>query len=712
MLHFNAMSMVLSRKEYVHAELERILKSMEFSSSPRLVRFLRYCVEQTCDGRLENLKESVIGVHVFDRDPSYDPKVDPIVRVQARRLREKLATFYGAEGSLDIVIEVPKGGYVARFIEAASPIVPEPVVRKSKSPPWTLLAALAALGLVFALFTGKVTRGDLSGPTVQPLVSLPGSANDPAWAQDGRSVAFTWDGGAEMSHIYVLKRGETVPGKLTESKEPEYRPAWSPEGTRIALLREAQEDHFSIVLADIATKTEQLVRNVVWSPFFVAPPALDWSSNGEWLVTSEMSSDGTPPAHLLLVSPKDGRSWVITDPPNGSTGDLEARFTPDSKRILFRRGGHGELFMLSLNGTTASVPAEVTHANAGIRGLSVSRDGKTIYFGSQQENDRFGIWRIRAGEKSPARITPENMAAISPAVDPLGHFLTFVQPMVDLNLWLYDARRSGEPRLLVPSTQAEYEPAFSPDGQKLAFVSDRSGSANIWISALNGGEPRKLTSLRPGEIPMWPSWSPDATRIAFFSRRDGVNYAYETDVAGGTTRSLRAGDDYSLFPHYSGDGKSLYFVSNAGNRFRIWRQSLAPNASAEPLIADDLVFFRTSKDWRYIYFLQLKPERLMRLNLATKEKVPIWTFTDSLGAHDAWEVAGNTLFYVSLDASEAMPRVVAVDLNSGERRVIGTFRRLSQDWKTSITASPDGASVVVTQVDKDDTKLMLMRLAR
>jgi len=103
---------------------------------------------------------------------------------------------------------------------------------------------------------------------------------------------------------------------------------------------------------------------------------------------------------------------------------------------------------------------------------------------------------------------------------------------------------------------------------------------------------------------------------------------------------------------------------------------------------------------------------LMRLNLATKEKVPIWTFTDSLGAHDAWEVAGNTLFYVSLDASEAMPRVVAVDLNSGERRVIGTFRRLSQDWKTSITASPDGASVVVTQVDKDDTKLMLMRLAR
>src|SRR5438477_7476422 len=52
-------SMLLTQTEAVHAELERILNSTEFSSSPRLLRFLRYCVEQTCDGRLENLKESV-----------------------------------------------------------------------------------------------------------------------------------------------------------------------------------------------------------------------------------------------------------------------------------------------------------------------------------------------------------------------------------------------------------------------------------------------------------------------------------------------------------------------------------------------------------------------------------------------------------------------------------------------------------------------------
>ena len=106
-----------------------------------------------------------------------------------------------------------------------------------------------------------------------------------------------------------------------------------------------------------------------------------------------------------------------------------------------------------------------------------------------------------------------------------------MQPAADLNLWLYDSRNSNQPRLLAPSTQTEYSPAFSPDGQKIAFVSDRSGAADICVSPVSGGEQRKLTSLRPGEIPMWPSWSPDGTKIAFFSRRTGVNYAYETDVS-------------------------------------------------------------------------------------------------------------------------------------------------------------------------------------
>jgi serine/threonine-protein kinase len=64
------------------------------------------------------LKEIVIGSSVFDRDPHYDPRLDPIVRVEARRLRTKLEAYYEAEGRDDaLVIELPRGSYVPVFRE-------------------------------------------------------------------------------------------------------------------------------------------------------------------------------------------------------------------------------------------------------------------------------------------------------------------------------------------------------------------------------------------------------------------------------------------------------------------------------------------------------------------------------------------------------------------------------------------------------------------
>ncbi len=104
----------------VRAQLERILNSAFFVRSGRISRFLRFAVEQALVGRSDELKESLLGVEVFDREPSYDPRTDPIVRVEARRLRSKLAAYYEREGRHDdIVIEIQSGGYVPRFFRRA-----------------------------------------------------------------------------------------------------------------------------------------------------------------------------------------------------------------------------------------------------------------------------------------------------------------------------------------------------------------------------------------------------------------------------------------------------------------------------------------------------------------------------------------------------------------------------------------------------------------
>ncbi len=100
----------------VRAELGRILASELFARSERLSRLLRFIVGQTLEGKGDSLKEYVLGLEVFDRDTSFDPRADTIVRVQARRLRAALTEYYSGPGKDDpVIIDLPKGGYVPVF---------------------------------------------------------------------------------------------------------------------------------------------------------------------------------------------------------------------------------------------------------------------------------------------------------------------------------------------------------------------------------------------------------------------------------------------------------------------------------------------------------------------------------------------------------------------------------------------------------------------
>lgn len=97
-------------------QLVRIQDSATFADSERLMALLRFVVEEVLAGRSSTLKESVIGNAVYDRNPPYDPRIDSTVRVEARRLRQKLNDYYSGEGAADPVrIELPTGGYVPDF---------------------------------------------------------------------------------------------------------------------------------------------------------------------------------------------------------------------------------------------------------------------------------------------------------------------------------------------------------------------------------------------------------------------------------------------------------------------------------------------------------------------------------------------------------------------------------------------------------------------
>jgi adenylate cyclase len=104
------------REEEARATLARLLASESFANSPRLSRFLQWTVEAVLEGRTESLKEFALGQDVFDRGPDYDPRSDSIVRVEAVRLRRKLAAYYDGPGVDDpVIVSCPPGSYAPRF---------------------------------------------------------------------------------------------------------------------------------------------------------------------------------------------------------------------------------------------------------------------------------------------------------------------------------------------------------------------------------------------------------------------------------------------------------------------------------------------------------------------------------------------------------------------------------------------------------------------
>jgi len=97
-------------------QLARIVDSPRFIASARLCRFLSHIVNRTISGDLDSLKEFSIAMEVFDRTSEYDPNIDAIVRVEARRLRAKLKEYYEGPGSNDpVLIGLRPGSYVPIF---------------------------------------------------------------------------------------------------------------------------------------------------------------------------------------------------------------------------------------------------------------------------------------------------------------------------------------------------------------------------------------------------------------------------------------------------------------------------------------------------------------------------------------------------------------------------------------------------------------------
>jgi adenylate cyclase len=156
----------------IRQQLEKILASPEFQSSPRLRDFLRFVVEKTLSGGVEEIKAYTIATEVMGRQADFDAAKDTIVRIQAGRLRRALERYYLTLGRQDpIRIDIPKGSYVPTF---------EPV------------AGAAAGGKASTAALNEAVLSQPPGPSVAvlPLLNLTGDREQEFFA-DGLAEEIT-----------------------------------------------------------------------------------------------------------------------------------------------------------------------------------------------------------------------------------------------------------------------------------------------------------------------------------------------------------------------------------------------------------------------------------------------------------------------------------------------------------------------------------------
>src|ERR1700687_4238777 len=122
------------RERYV-AQIDKLINSQVLHGSESLCKLLRYLAEHALDHPGTSLKEYQIATEVFGRPHDFDPQHDSTIRVQAGRLRLKLAEYYSSEGAQDdLIVEVPKGTYVVSFHHRSS------TPQKTHFPRWQELA--------------------------------------------------------------------------------------------------------------------------------------------------------------------------------------------------------------------------------------------------------------------------------------------------------------------------------------------------------------------------------------------------------------------------------------------------------------------------------------------------------------------------------------------------------------------------------------------
>lgn len=721
----------------IQEHLERVTRSGSFASSPRLCRFLQFIVERRLTGHAEDLKETLIGVHVFDREAGYDTKTDAIVRVEARRLRSKLQEYYEGPGITDPVrITLPKGTYVPEFLflQVASPPPAEPALPHPDAPTpapspaatpsaaaparfripatvWIPGVLLAMLAMWIAASREGAWRGQDTQPTMRPFTALQGMEDNPSFSPDDRMVAYIADGpDGTSTDVFIRAIDEDEATVFVQTPDASERgTAWSPDGSRLAFLRGRPDGRMAVVVKPLAGGQEQILGDVASAAGTLA--TIDWSPDDRYLVASDHASPGQP-LRIVRFWLRDGRREWLTTPPTGSLGDSAPAISPDGRTLAFRRARADnieDVYVQPLldEGATDVEARRLTFEGRSTRGHDWTPEGDALIVSLQRGDTNRRLWKVLLSGGEVNSLMPSSLSAVQPTVAHKSHRLLWVANFEDMNIWAVPTS-GGPASLRIASTYFDMAPEYSPDGARIAFRSNRTGIGSIWICDRRGQNLQRLVDFSGAQVSA-PRWSPDGKQIVFEGRVKGSSDLYVISVAGGSPVAFANSSAQEVLPWWASDGKSIYYAADHSGDWQIWQQRL-DGGSPVRFTRNGGFAPRQSADGAWLYYTH-GPDKggLYRMPAAGGNEEPVIPTLES-ALWGNWGLAGDLVFFFeALDPSTGFrAAIIEQHLPSGRRREVHRIPRLPARFDTGLAVSPDGKEILYAQLDRGGSDLFLI----
>jgi eukaryotic-like serine/threonine-protein kinase len=572
------------------------------------------------------------------------------------------------------------------------------VIRQRKWQLWVLVAALLVLVAAATFYYVRRAYEPERPLKAAPLAPYAGDQRMPSLSPDGREVAFCWNGEKQGRNydIYVQRISDETPQRLTTDPAPDVYPNWSPDGNKIAFLR----DGFLYLISPRGGAERKLTE--------VTLPNYAWDPDGKSIGIPERNSQDEPYAIWLVSAETGERIRRLTAPPAGIVGDRCCSFSPDGKFLAFCRikavtFGLGDIYIQALDNGTRKGEAWPLTSELRVRGpLGWTLDSREVVYISDRDGSP-GLWRIRASPGAESQRIPgtDDTNNLSISMHPPER-LVYQKFYSDSDIYRMDipptAKASAPATRIIASSQRDGDPELSPDGTKIVFNSTRSGYCELFLCKADGASPVQLTSFAGARSAGAPVWSHDGKYIAFDSDSGGNLDIFVIDSDTRLTRQLTTEPSQDIRPNWSIDNQWVYFGSNRSGAFQIWKVP-ATGGNAQQVTRDGGLEPAEGPDGNLYYAKEWARKGLWRVPVSGGKEEPVipaaW--------FSWWGVANKGIYFVDYSAAPAAAPRPLMFFSFETRQVskVAAIEKIAIRPDAAFSVSRDGRSIIWVYIDPD-----------